>query len=122
MSENDNAQPQRKRLDLDAFQPSPVRADPETRSAATRIAQEAGFTTRHGKAEADATDSAPLEVSRRGRKRTTGRNTQFTVKLKAETNNAIYDLAERLNAGALAEVIEQAIDALQEKLQADGKR
>ncbi|NKC05460.1 hypothetical protein HED55_27170 [Ochrobactrum haematophilum] len=57
------------------------------------------------------------EPKRRGRKRTTSRNTQFTVKLKVETNNQIYDYAEMLECSAIAEVIELALGALQSEIE-----
>ncbi|WEX91551.1 hypothetical protein PZN02_006377 (plasmid) [Sinorhizobium garamanticum] len=47
---------------------------------------------------------------------TTNRNTPFAVKLKVETNNMIYDYADRLECSAIAEVIELALGALQKEL------
>ncbi|MDR0786737.1 MAG: hypothetical protein LBG44_02620 [Gemmatimonadota bacterium] len=52
---------------------------------------------------------------RRGRKLTTGRNTPFTVKLRRETNDLIYTLADEMECNALAEVIEKALEALQKQ-------
>jgi predicted kinase len=40
----------------------------------------------------------------------------FTVKLRRDTNNQIYELADQLECGAIAEVIEMALQALTEKI------
>lgn len=94
------------------------------------MAKDSGFVARHApeaKKEAPAKAKEPKivapeivdggEPKRRGRKRTTSRNTQFTVKLKVETNNQIYDYAEMLECSAIAEVIELALGALQSEIE-----
>ena len=110
-----NPTPQRRKLDLGGIEATPVKANPESRTAATDLATEAGFTTRHTKNPQ--AENTPPQVARRGRKKTTGRTAQFTVKLKPETNNAIYEIADELEVNAIAEVIEMAMEALEEKLQ-----
>lgn len=117
-------------LDLEEFKkPQPKIADPAAKAAVEQVAKDSGFRTRHAperpeseKAEPAKVLNAPSETSpegearRRGRKRTTNRNTPFTVKLKVETNNQIYDLADQLQCSAIAEVLELALGALQKEI------
>lgn len=119
-------------LDLEEFKPEPKKIDPEAKSRVAEAAESAGFTGRHATVGKGAIANAPKTtpeqpveaasdemasgVRRRGRKRTTGRDTPFTVKLRRDTNNMIYELADRMECNAIAEVIEQALEALQEKL------
>ncbi|QOF75197.1 hypothetical protein IG197_31930 (plasmid) [Aminobacter sp. SR38] len=121
------------RLDLDEFKPEAKKADPAAKASVEKIAVESGFNTRHApespKREpvkavqpaitAPIPPSAPEgegEARRRGRKRTTNRNTPFAVKLKVETNNQIYEFADRLECNAIAEVLELALGALQKEI------
>jgi len=111
-------------LDLDEFKPEPKKIDPGAKEATEEVAIASGFKTRHApEKEAKpqkAAEKAPVEMEarRRGRKRTTNRSTPFAVKLRLDTNNKIYDLADRLDCSAIAEVIELALDALEEKIAA----
>ena len=118
MADQEAAEPKRRKLDLASFQPEAIKPDPEKKTVAAEIAAESGFTTRH---HYDVNSHPHTPVLRRGRKKQTGRNTQFTVKLKPETNNAIYRLADRLDVNALAEVIELAIEALEAKIDRNRK-
>lgn len=117
-------------LDLDEFKPEAKKADPAAKASVEQVAKDSGFVARHApeaKKEAPAKAKEPKNVApeivddgepkRRGRKRTTSRNTQFTVKLKVETNNQIYDYAEMLECSAIAEVIELALGALQSEIE-----
>lgn len=117
-------------LDLDEFKPEAKKADPAAKASVEQVAKDSGFVARHApeaKKEAPAKAKEPKivaqeivddgEPKRRGRKRTTSRNTQFTVKLKVETNNQIYDYAEMLECSAIAEVIELALGALQSEIE-----
>ena len=110
-------------LDLDDFRPEPVKIDAESKAQIKEAADSAGFTGRHAVAK-ERLNPVPVvpeqglsnEVKRRGRKRTTGRDVPFTVKLRRDTNNQIYDLADQLECAAIAEVIEMALQALTEKI------
>jgi len=110
-------------LDLDDFRPEPVKIDAESKAQIKEAADNAGFTGRHAVAK-EKPIPAPMtpeqdgghEVKRRGRKRTTGRDVPFTVKLRRDTNNQIYELADQLECGAIAEVIEMGLQALMEKI------
>ncbi|MCO7729090.1 hypothetical protein NJB93_21330 [Brucella intermedia] len=129
---------ERIRLDLDEFKPVQKKADPEVKATVERVAEESGFKTRHAPEparkpdiQAPKPDAAPVakapapaplaeagsEPRRRGRKRTTNRNTPFAVKLKVETNNLIYDMADELQCTAIAEVLELALGALQKEIE-----
>lgn len=109
-------------LDLEDFKPEAKKVDSATKSAVAQVAETNGFSTRHATEKKTLVPavSAPVEgegeARRRGRKRTTNRNTPFTVKLRLETNNLIYDYADRLECSAIAEVIELALGALQKEL------
>ena len=98
-------------LDLESIAPTPRKPTQEGVTNAERNAEAERFTIRHAQAPG---------IMRRGRKRETGRNVPFTVKLKRETNNEIYGLAEELNCGAIAEVIEMGIELLREAVK-DGR-
>ncbi|RCL02206.1 MAG: hypothetical protein JSC189_000719 [Candidatus Tokpelaia sp. JSC189] len=124
------------RLDLNEFKPEVKKADPVVKTSVEKIAEITGFKTRHApksdhieplavqkNSSVVAPDVSIVEVlggegeaRRRGRKRTTNRNTPFTVKLKIETNNQIYEFADRLECNAIAEVLELALGALQKEL------
>lgn len=126
-------------LDLSDFTDAPKPKSKPTKEQIDEVASESGFTTRHAPRQAEqpeqkiskpapkpptepvAADDSQQEPMRRGRKRTTNRNTPFAVKLKLETNNAIYRLAEELECNAIAEVIERAIAALEKEI-ASGRR
>jgi len=116
-------------LDLDEFKPEVKKADPIAKDSIEKIAEMSGFKTRHAPdfsrretaAMAEKTKSETLleresAARRRGRKRTTNRNIPFSVKLKIETNNQIYELADRLGCNAIAEVLELALAALEKEL------
>lgn len=110
-------------LDLDEFKPQPVKIEAGSRAQIKEASDNAGFTGRHAVAKTkpvsqpvSAEQGEGSEVKRRGRKRTTGRDVPFTVKLRRDTNNQIYDLADQLECAAIAEVIEMALQALTEKI------
>lgn len=110
-------------LDLDEFKPQPVKIDADSRAQIREASDNAGFTGRHAVVKTkpisepvSAEQGEGSEVKRRGRKRTTGRDVPFTVKLRRDTNNQIYELADQLECGAIAEVIEMALQALTEKI------
>lgn len=116
---------QRPPLDFTSIMDAAKPKERPSKQQIDEVAAESGFTTRHAprqeEPEAKGTERRPAEEGpqepmRRGRKRTTNRNTPFAVKLKLETNNAIYRLAEELECNAIAEVIERAIAALEREI------
>jgi hypothetical protein len=89
-------------LDLDEFKPQPVKIDADSRAQIREASDNAGFTSRHAVVKpkpisepVSAEQGEGSEVKRRGRKRTTGRDVPFTVKLRRDTNNQIYELADQ---------------------------
>lgn len=107
-------------LNLEGFNPSPKVASKDRKDEIATEAAESGFATRH--AAVPSPEPKPVadiaEPRRRGRKRSTNRNVPFAVKLRIETNDAIYDMADRLNCSAIAEVIEFAMAALEAEIAA----
>lgn len=102
-------------IDLEEFKPEAKTIDPVAKVTLAAAAESNGFRTRHAAGAAISPESE-TGARRRGRKRTTNRNTPFTVKLRVETNNQIYDLADHLECTAIAEVIELALGALQREM------
>ena len=109
-------------LNLEGFAPAPKTANKERKEEIATEAVESGFSARHAASQPSIVTSAqePTEPRRRGRKRSTNRNVPFAVKLRIETNDAIYDMADKLECSAIAEVIELAMGALEAEI-AQGK-
>ncbi|MCM2294683.1 hypothetical protein NAC44_20355 [Allorhizobium sp. BGMRC 0089] len=111
-----------KRIDLDLSDLDGERKEKPrlTMDQINQDAADSGFTTRHAERHSNPVvvkaAQSIREPMRRGRKPSTGRNTPFSVKLKMETNNTIYRLAEEMQCNAIAEVIERAIAALEREL------
>jgi len=105
-------------LDLDDFKPEPKNIELSNKDIVKSLSEEAGFKTKHSVSKSSKLEDKGVEpeTKRRGRKRSTNRNTPFAVKLKIETNNRIYELADELDCNAIAEVIEMAIAALDKNL------
>lgn len=112
--------------------PTPVKVTPEVKLGAEEAGRAAGFTQRHAPPPVQvlreglkpaATVPAPgvVQSPRRGRRRFEGRTEQFTVRLKPETMAMIYEAAERRDARAIAEVVEEAFADLMRKIEAEGK-
>ncbi|MGV1862767.1 MULTISPECIES: hypothetical protein [Rhizobium/Agrobacterium group] len=110
-------------LNLEGFAPAPKTASKERKEEIATEAVESGFSARHAVSQPTSTVASVQESAeprRRGRKRSTNRNVPFAVKLRIETNDAIYDMADKLECSAIAEVIELAIGALEAEI-AQGK-
>ena len=110
------------KMDLADFAPTKKTANKDAKALMETLAEESGFRTRHSPITKLIGDDASVQTSqaqepkRRGRKRQTNRNVSFTVKLKLETNDLIYDLADQLDCNAIAEVLELALGALVKEL------
>lgn len=99
-------------LDLSEFKPreKPV---PRPLSGETgRAAEAAGFRSREPKVAENPVDGAGGAASQRRRR--TGRNVQFNLKVKQETMDAYCALADRMGWG-LGETLEKAVELLEER-------
>lgn len=99
-------------LDLSAFKPRQVPAPRPPSGETSQAAKAAGFQSREPKAiedPADGAGSAPPQ-----RRRRTGRNIQFNLKVRQETMDAYCALADRMGWG-LGEALEKAVDLLEER-------
>lgn len=108
-------------LNLDGFSPAPKVASKDRKGEIETEAVESGFSARHVVEERSSVvklSTDTTEPRRRGRKRSTNRNVPFAVKLRIETNDAIYDMADKLDCSAIAEVIELAMGALEAEIAA----
>ncbi len=109
-------------LNLEGFSPAPKAASRDRKDEIETEAVENGFSARHAMEIAAHSEAKPnpdsAEPRRRGRKRSTNRNVPFAVKLRLETNDAIYDMADKLDCSAIAEVIELAMGALEAEIAA----
>lgn len=98
-------------LDLSAF--TPKAAKPEQ---VRDVAEQAGFRSRE-----PATPASPrTEPAREPRRHRTGRNVQFNLKVRRETVDAFYKLADE-HGWVLGEAFEHAVAALERELQNVGK-
>ena len=81
--------------------------------AVRAVAETAKFPSR------EHTPAAPaaVPVTREQRRHRTGRNVQLNIKVKSETLDAFYKIADS-NGWVLGETLEQAVSALEEKLAA----
>lgn len=97
--------------DLSDFAPTPsaAAAGPE---AVRAVAEAAAFRSRGPHAAAPGMPTAPRREPRRHR---TGRNVQLNLKVRQETADVFYALANRLGL-VLGEVFERAIEALEREL------
>ncbi|MFZ3181667.1 MAG: stability/partitioning determinant [Methylocystis silviterrae] len=107
--------------ELDAFDPSswsdpPAKTRPApTEKAATRkVAEAIGFQSREAtsKAASEPPSSAPPTIARSDRRRRTGRNAQFNLKVRPETIEAFCRIAD-LQGWGLGETLERAVILLE---------
>lgn len=92
-------------LDLSEFQPKPV-ARPDKDKVA-QAAEKANFKSREPK-----TVAAIAPAVRQTRRRRTGRSAQLNLKVKPETVEAFYAVADR-HGWVLGEAFERAVELLQ---------
>jgi hypothetical protein len=99
-------------LDTSDFQVKPAQEKPiPPKDQLRAISEAANFPDRDTSRPAN----TPPITKRRGRLYTTGRNIGFACKATKETYDAIYDIADQ-QQWKVAEVLEQAIAALQREL------
>lgn len=92
-------------------QPTPPEKKPPVETVRA-ISEAARFPSR----EAAPPPPAPVEAKRDQRRYRTGRNVQLNIKVKAETLDAFYKIADR-EGWVLGETLERAVKALDENLQ-----
>lgn len=101
-------------LDLSEFQPrrAPVPRPPSGETS--RAAEAAGFRSREAKPSLEAPGGAGEGSPPQQRRRRTGRNVQFNLKVRQETIDAYCALADRMDWG-LGETLEKAVELLEER-------
>ncbi len=117
MNDNDRAKLDFGLEDDPASEPPPL--DPGVIKAVT---QQAGYVETPKSARKPAAKASPRSkpepaepvLKRRGGRPKTGRIHLFSARIRADTNNAIYDYADRHEI-TLGEVLERAVSALEEK-------
>lgn len=114
---------------LAAFGPRRV-SPPVPVATLERISEAAGFPPR-GRAQPapapepmasrpSSSETGRAQVKGRRKRQLTGRNYTFSVRLRPEDAQRIYDLVDSLHAETVADVVEAALAALDEKLRRDG--
>jgi len=98
-------------LDLSGFQPKP--ANRPDKADIARAAAKTNFKSREPKTET-APVPVPVASKRLGRRRLTGRSAQLNIKIRQDTMDAFYAIADAHN-WVLGEAFEKAVDLLQEK-------
>ncbi len=101
---------------LDDFAPEPA-AKPVPAAAIEEIAQTSGFPSRKAQGGAGEGAVPPAPAPRQPRRHTTGRNRQINIKATEETIATLYRIADDLGL-PLGAVLEQALEALEDKRQA----
>jgi hypothetical protein len=100
-------------FDVSKFAPKQSKPKPETSAEAVRaVAEGSDFRSRE---PAPALKKAPAEKERR--RYTTGRNVQLNIKVRSETLDAFYSIADA-EKWVLGETLEKAVAALQKELRA----
>jgi hypothetical protein len=99
-------------LDLSEFKPRQAPAPRPPSEETSRAAAEAGFRSREPKVAENPVDGAGGAASQRRRR--TGRNVQFNLKVRQETMDAYCALADRMGWG-LGETLEKAVELLEER-------
>lgn len=95
-------------LDLSDFQPTPAkRPDKDTMA---RAAEKANFKSREPTPPPVVTPAAPI-AARATRRRRTGRSAQLNLKVRPDTIEAFYAIADA-NGWVLGEAFEKAVDLL----------
>jgi len=99
-------------LDLSEFKPRQAPVPRPSSGEISRAAEASGFRSREPKAAESSDNGAGETVSQRRRR--TGRNTQFNLKVRQETVDAYCALADRMGWG-LGETLEKAVELLEER-------
>jgi len=104
-------------FDVSKFAPKQSKPKTETSAEAVRaVAENSDFRSRE---PAPAPKKAPAEKERR--RYTTGRNVQLNIKVRSETLDAFYSIADA-EKWVLGETLERAVAALQKELNAKQRR
>lgn len=96
-------------LDLSDFKPRPAPAPRPQSGETSQAAKAAGFRSREPKAAENPDGGAGGATAQRRRR--TGRNVQFNLKVRQETVEAYCALADRMGWG-LGETLEKAVELL----------
>lgn len=94
-------------LDLSGFQPTPAKRP--DKAAVAQAAEKANFKSREPKAVIAPAPAAP--TVRATRRRRTGRSAQLNLKVRPDTIEAFYAIADA-NGWVLGEAFEKAVDLL----------
>lgn len=99
-------------FDLSEFTPRQAPAPRHSSEETSRAAEAAGFRSREPRATENLDDGAGAAAPQRRRR--TGRNVQFNLKVRQETLDAYCALADRMDWG-LGETLEKAVELLEER-------
>lgn len=99
-------------LDLSDFKPRKAPVPRPPLGETNRAAEAAGFRSREPKPLEDRAEGVGDAVPQRRRR--TGRNVQFNLKVRQETIDAYCALADRMDWG-LGETLEKAVELLEER-------
>jgi hypothetical protein len=99
-------------LDLSEFKPREVPVPRPPSGETGRAAEAAGFRSREPKVAENLADELRAAVPQRRRR--TGRNVQFNLKVRQETMDAYCALADQMGWG-LGETLEKAVELLEER-------
>ena len=99
-------------FDLSEFKPRQAPAPRRPSEETSRAAEAAGFRSREPKTAENLADGVGGAAPQRRRR--TGRNTQFNLKVRQKTMDAYCALADRMGWG-LGETLEKAVELLEER-------
>lgn len=99
-------------LDLSEFEPRKAPVPRPGSGETNRAAEAAGFRSREPKPSEKQTEGVGEVVQQRRRR--TGRNVQFNLKVRQETIDAYCALADQMGWG-LGETLEKAVELLEER-------
>lgn len=99
-------------LDLSEFKPRQAPTPRPPSGQTSQAAEAAGFRSREPKVAENPADGVGGAVPQRRRR--TGRNVQFNLKVRQETVDAYCALADRMGWG-LGETLEKAVELLEER-------
>ena len=105
-------------LDLSDFKPRKAPVPRPQLGETNRAAEAAGFRSREPKPSESQTEKSGDTVQQRRRR--TGRNVQFNLKVRQETIDAYCALADQMEWG-LGETLEKAVELLEEHYAQDSR-